>query len=214
MAASVLGAAEIAYHAQSLPLFPILGVTPPVLFPRTHFVLRGPAERRLAEQLGIAEADLLAAPAEAPPPVVPEADAAAALAQSTDAQLAALEASLAGLDASLSGALDTARKKIAYQFEQLAERTRKAVERKSGVASNRAIRLAQALMPGRHPGRARLSPARLDAQLGARHPGRAAAGRRPLDRRRGGRRPRPRCRWRRPWPLTSSRSPRTRTTSS
>jgi uncharacterized protein YllA (UPF0747 family) len=147
MAASVLGAAEIAYHAQSLPLFPILGVTPPVLFPRTHFVLRGPAERRLAEQLGIAEENLLGAPAEAPAPPVPEADAAAALAQSTDAQLAGLEASLAGLDASLSGALDTARKKIAYQFEQLAERTRKAVERKSGVASNRGIRLAQALMP-------------------------------------------------------------------
>ena len=38
MAASVLGAAEIAYHAQSLPIFPLFGVTPPVLIPRTHLV--------------------------------------------------------------------------------------------------------------------------------------------------------------------------------
>ena len=63
------------------------------------------------------------------------------------AALAAFETPLTGLDPSLTGALETARKKIAYQFEQLAERARKAVERKSGVASNRGIRLAQALMP-------------------------------------------------------------------
>ncbi|MGH9368873.1 MAG: bacillithiol biosynthesis protein BshC, partial [Thermoanaerobaculia bacterium] len=52
-AASVLGPAEIAYHAQSLPLFPILGAKPPVLLPRSHLVLLGPAERRAAEALGI-----------------------------------------------------------------------------------------------------------------------------------------------------------------
>jgi len=151
MAASVLGAAEIAYHAQSLPLFPLFGVTPPVLIPRTHFVLRGPAERRLAEQLGIAEEDLLVAPGEAEATPVPEADAAARLAQATDERLAGLGTPLFALDASLTGALDTARKKIAYQFEQLVERTRKAVERKGSVASNRRKRLAQALMPDRIP---------------------------------------------------------------
>jgi len=151
MAASVLGAAEIAYHAQSLPLFPLFGVTPPVLIPRTHFVLRGPAERRLAEQLGIAEEDLLVAPGEAEATPVPEADAAARLAQATDERLAGLGTPLFALDASLTGALDTARKKIAYQFEQLVERTRKAVERKGSVASNRRKRLAQALMPDAIP---------------------------------------------------------------
>jgi len=151
MAASVLGAAEIAYHAQSLPLFPLFGVTPPVLIPRTHFVLRGPAERRLAEQLGIAEEDLLVAPGEAEATPVPEADAAARLAQATDERLAGLGTPLFALDASLTGALDTARKKIAYQFEQLVERTRKAVERKGSVASHRRKRLAQALMPDAIP---------------------------------------------------------------
>jgi bacillithiol synthase len=147
MAASVLGAAEIAYHVQSLPLFPLFGVTPPVLIPRTHFVLRGPAERRLSEQLGMAEEDLLCVPAKSDAAPVPEADAAARLAQDTDERLAALAAPLETLDASLTGALDTARKKIAYQFEQLSDRARKAVERKGSVASNRRKRLAQALMP-------------------------------------------------------------------
>ncbi len=151
MAASVLGAAEIAYHAQSLPLFPLFGVTPPVLFPRTHLVLRGPAERRLAEQLGVADEDLLAEPAAADAAPVPEADAIARTADDTSQKLAALSGSLRVLDASLSGALDTAQKKIAWQFEQLADRTRKAAERKDGVAANRRRKLAQALLPGGIP---------------------------------------------------------------
>lgn len=151
MAASVLGAAEIAYHAQSLPLFGLFGVTPPVLIPRTHLVLRGPAERRLAEQLGIAEADLLAAPAAAQAASVPEADAIDRLAQATAQNLDTLVQPLQALDASLTGALDTARKKLAYLFEQLADRARKAVERKGTVESNRRKRLAQALSPGGIP---------------------------------------------------------------
>jgi bacillithiol biosynthesis cysteine-adding enzyme BshC len=151
MAASVLGAAEIAYHAQSLPLFPLLGVAAPVLFPRTHFVLRGPAERRLAEQLGIAEEDLLAFPAEPEAKPVPEADEVARFAQATDTGIGALAAPLERLDASLTGAVETTRKKIAYQFEQLADRARKAADRKESVATNRWRRLAQALLPGGIP---------------------------------------------------------------
>jgi bacillithiol biosynthesis cysteine-adding enzyme BshC len=151
MAASVLGAAEIAYHAQSLPLFRLFGVPQPVLIPRTHVILRGPAERRLAEQLGVPEQDLLSAPAEAELPEVPEAGAVTRLAQATEENLSALASSLVGVDGSLSGALDTTKKKVAYQFEQLAERIRKAAERKVGVASNRGRRLAQALLPGGVP---------------------------------------------------------------
>ncbi|MGE5413441.1 MAG: bacillithiol biosynthesis protein BshC [Syntrophomonadaceae bacterium] len=151
MAASVLGAAEIAYHAQSLPLFELFEVTPPVLIPRTHAVLRGPAERRLAEQLGIAEDDLLSAPADPEAAPVPEADAVGTLAKDTAQNLAALSGSFARLDASLEGALENAGKKIAYQFEQLADRARKAAERKEGVAANRRRRLAAAIAPGGVP---------------------------------------------------------------
>ncbi len=147
MAASVLGAAEIAYHAQSLPLYELFEVTPPVLFPRTHVVLRGPAERRLAEQLGVADDDLLAAPAADEARPVPEADAVARAAQVAAASLAELARPLEELDGSLTGALETAGKKIAYQFDQLAERARKAASRKENVASNRRARLSRVLMP-------------------------------------------------------------------
>jgi len=147
MAASVLGAAEIAYHAQSLPIFPLFGIRPPVLFSRTHVVVRGPAERRLAEQLGIPEEDLLQPFAAVAAPPVPQAEAVAALGGSTERQLAALGPDLAGLDASLTGALENASKKIAYQFEQLADRARKAAERKGDVESNRRRRLEKAMLP-------------------------------------------------------------------
>lgn len=151
MAASVLGAAEIAYHAQSLPLFELFEVTPPVLVPRTHAVLRGPTERRLAAQLGISEEDLLSAPADPEAAPVPEADAVGALADDTARNLRSLSGSFSRLDSSLEGALENAGKKIAYQFEQLAERARRAAERKEGVAANRRRRLATALAPGGVP---------------------------------------------------------------
>jgi bacillithiol synthase len=151
MAASVLGAAEIAYHVQSLPLFPLLEVMPPVLFPRTHVVLRGPAERRLAEQLGIAEEDLLAdaVPGAARP--VPEADAVDALAKETAKSISSVSGTLKRLDPSLEGAAENAGKKIVYQLEQLAERARKAAGRRGDVASNRRLRIAEALRPGGIP---------------------------------------------------------------
>jgi len=129
-------------------MFPLFGIAPPVLFPRTHVVVRGPGERRLAQQLGIPEEDLLQPLAAGPPAPVPQADALAAFARSTERELAALGPDLAGLDPSLSGALENASKKIAYQFEQLADRARKAAERKGDIVSNRRKRLEQALLPG------------------------------------------------------------------
>jgi uncharacterized protein YllA (UPF0747 family) len=151
MAASVLGAAEIAYHAQSLPLFSLLGVTPPVLIPRTHVVLRGPAERRLAAALGIAEEDLLAAAAEPERVVPPEAGEVAEVGRAAEAALSALAPRLEKLDPPLAGALETSRRKIAYQFEQLAERARKAAERREDVGVGRHKRLERLLLPGGVP---------------------------------------------------------------
>jgi bacillithiol synthase len=147
MAVSVLGAAEIAYHAQSLPLLPLFGLPAPVLMPRTHLIVRGPAERRLAEQLQIPDEDLLQSAADTPAAAVPQADALVRLGQSTEASLAGLSAELERLDPTLTGALENASKKIAHQFEQLADRARKAAERKDDVAANRRKRLERALLP-------------------------------------------------------------------
>ncbi len=148
MAASILGAAEIAYHAQSLPVFPLLGLSPPVLIPRTHVVLRGPAERRLAEALGVTGENLLAAAVSAEGVEPPEADAVAQIESDVAGRLSSLAVPLERLDGSLVGALETAKRKIAYQFESLAERARKAARRREDVAAGRHKRLQNLLAPG------------------------------------------------------------------
>ncbi|HEY6065922.1 MAG TPA: bacillithiol biosynthesis BshC [Thermoanaerobaculia bacterium] len=151
-ALSVLGPSEIAYHSQSLPLFPIFGATPPVLLPRTFLVLRGPAERRAQDALGIADEDLLtprAVRGDATP--VPQAEEVEKVARRLDEEMSSLGPAVAGVDPSLAGALETARRKATYQLEQLAERVRKAAERKDEVALQRRRRLETMVLPGGEP---------------------------------------------------------------
>lgn len=151
-AASVLGPSEIAYHAQSLRLFPIFQATRPVLVPRTFLVLRGPAERRAAQALGIRDEDLLLPVSESRAPVsLPQADRVDEIARRLGDELAALAPEIEGLDPTLAGALETARRKATYQVEQLGERMRKAVERKDEVAGNRRRRLETMILPGGEP---------------------------------------------------------------
>jgi uncharacterized protein YllA (UPF0747 family) len=148
-AISVLGPSEIAYHAQSLPLFPLFGATPPVLMPRSLLVLRGPAERRAQQALGVSDEDLLtpgAARAGVGP--VPQAQRVGEIARRLDLELAELGSDVGEIDATLTGALETARRKAAYQLEQLAERVRKAAERKDEVTLQRRKRLETMVLPG------------------------------------------------------------------
>ncbi|HEY6148606.1 MAG TPA: bacillithiol biosynthesis BshC, partial [Thermoanaerobaculia bacterium] len=58
-----------------------------------------------------------------------------------------LEPSLTALDPTLAGALENTRKKVAYQFEQLAEKMKKAAERKDEVSNQRRKRLDTMLLP-------------------------------------------------------------------
>lgn len=147
IAASVLGPSEIAYHAQSLPLFPLLGADRPILLPRSHLVLRGPAERRAAEALGLATQDLLsgASPSATAPPA-PALEVERIAGRIAD-ELSALSPSLSELDPSLAGALETAQRKISYQLEQLGEKMRKAAERRDETASKRRARIETMLRP-------------------------------------------------------------------
>jgi bacillithiol synthase len=147
VAASVLGASEIAYHAQALALFPLFDVAPPVLLPRSHLVLLGPPERRVAEALGIEPAQLLQPLPPAPAPAIPEVEALSRITEEVQKKLSSLESGLRETDPTLVGALETAGRKIAYQVEQLAERTRKAVERKDETAMKRRRRLETMLLP-------------------------------------------------------------------
>lgn len=147
-AASILGPAEIAYHAEALALFPLFDLPLPVLLPRTHAVPTGPAERRALKALGLSPADVLAGPAPSTAAVPPEAESLASIARDLESRLAGLEQGLKSLDPTLSGALETARRKIAYQIEQLMERSRKAAKRRDDVASTRRQRLETMLRPG------------------------------------------------------------------
>jgi bacillithiol biosynthesis cysteine-adding enzyme BshC len=150
-AVSVLGAAEIAYHAQALALYPIFGLEPPVLLPRSHLVLIGPPERRVAEMLGIEPSRLLQPLPPRQAPEIPEAGALSGLASEVDTKMSALESGLRTLDPSLAGALETARRKVSYQLEQLGERIRKATERKDDTDSKRRRKLETMLLPGGVP---------------------------------------------------------------
>jgi uncharacterized protein YllA (UPF0747 family) len=150
-AATVLGAAEIAYHAQSSPLFPVFDLKPPVLLPRSHLVLMGPAERRTAEALGIAPEDLLSGGPAVPVARVPQADQVESLARLLDERLAGLAAGLQELDASLSGALETTRQKAAYPLKQLQDRIQKAAERRDTTTQSRVKKLETMLRPNGTP---------------------------------------------------------------
>ncbi len=147
VAATVLGAAEIAYHAQALALFPVLGIAPPVLLPRSHLVLVGPPERRAAEALGIEATELLQPPQSAPAPATPEVETLSRITGNLQKELDSLEPRLRETDPTLVGALETAGRKIAYQVEQLLERIRKATERKDETAMKRRQKLETMLLP-------------------------------------------------------------------
>jgi uncharacterized protein YllA (UPF0747 family) len=147
VAASVLGPAEIAYHAQALPLFRTLDVAPPVLLPRSHLIPVGPAERRAMKALGMTLEDVFGARLEQPAGVVPGVSALEGIHKDVAGRLALLATELESLDPTLLGALENARRKISYQLEQLEERMRKAAERRDQTALQRRRRLETMLLP-------------------------------------------------------------------
>jgi bacillithiol biosynthesis cysteine-adding enzyme BshC len=150
-AATILGPAEIAYHAQSLALFPLFDLKPPVLLPRSFLVPIGPPERRAMEALGISKDSLLRPDGGKSDVEVPGSAALSRAAQDAERDLAALEPELSALDPTLVGALETTRRKVAYQIEQLGERMRKAAERKDETAVARRKRLQTLLLPEGSP---------------------------------------------------------------
>jgi bacillithiol biosynthesis cysteine-adding enzyme BshC len=148
MAASILGPSEIAYHAQSLAVLPVFDLPAPVLLPRTHAVLTGPAERRALEALKLSLSDFFAGSAPSTGDVPAVAGRLAELGHRLEKDLAASEPGLRGIDPTLTGALETASRKVAYQIEQLVERIRKAAERREDIAAGRRRRLTTMLLPG------------------------------------------------------------------
>ena len=169
-AAAVLGPAEIAYHAESIPLFEVFDLAPPVLLPRSHLVLLGPPERRLVEALGIPREDLLLERPAAAVPEVPQAESVGALSDALLAGLAGLAPALEQLDPSLSNALETTRQKAAFPLQQLQERIRKAAERRTTTTQNREKKLETYLRPQGTAAERLYPPLRADARPGTGRP--------------------------------------------
>ena len=151
VAAEILGPSELAYHAQTAPLFDVLDTARPVFLPRPHLLPRGARERRALEALGIADADLFrlreAAPADVPA-VSPKI-------QALEAEIAERIGGLAGdvrsVDPTLEPVLSGAAEKISHQLSRLREKVERAAERRDVERVRRLETIETFLTPGHAP---------------------------------------------------------------
>ncbi|HKB71976.1 MAG TPA: bacillithiol biosynthesis BshC [Thermoanaerobaculia bacterium] len=151
VAAEILGPSELAYHAQTAPLFPVLGIPRPVFLPRPHLFPRGARERRALEALGVADGDLFRlreAARPEPPPVSPRLQA---LEKDLAERLAALSPEIAAVDPTLAPAAAAAGEKAAHAISRLREKVERAAERRDVERMRRVDTVETFLAPGRVP---------------------------------------------------------------
>ena len=151
VAAAVLGPSELAYHAQTAPLFAVLDLPRPVFFPRPHLLPRGARERRALESLGLAESDVFRvreAARPAPPPVSPKL---AALEGEIAARLSGLAPEIEEVDPTLAPVAAGAAEKIAHQIARLREKVERAGERRDVERGRRIETIETFLAPGGAP---------------------------------------------------------------
>ena len=153
VAATILGPAEIAYWAQSWPLFAWAGIVPPVLVPRPMVALVPPATERLLSKLGFSIADVL----EGPEALLRKKGAGAArgllerlsaVRERAIRELDALRPALLAVDPLLEKAVAATREKTAFAFEKLAEKTASAAGRTDERAGLQVKRLSEEILPG------------------------------------------------------------------
>ena len=153
VAATILGPAEIAYWAQSWPLFAWAGIVPPVIVPRPLVALLSPSARRVLEKLGLSVEDVLKGPeAMLRKRGAGEAGALLARLRAVGAgavrDLVLLKPALLGVDPSLEKAVEATREKTEFAFEKLVEKTAGAAGRTDERAAAQVARLAAEMLPG------------------------------------------------------------------
>lgn len=151
VAAQVLGPAEIAYHAQVLPLFTLFGLRPPVLLPRPHLYPRGAKERRAMEALNLPEGDLFRlseAVAGAPPAVAGKVRQAAG---KTVERLREIAPEIGAVDKTLVAVATRTAESLSAQAERLAEKIERAAERRDLEKNRRVELIGNWLAPGGTP---------------------------------------------------------------
>ncbi len=137
VAATILGPSELAYHAQSAPLYEIFGLRRPVFLPRPHLFPRGARERRAMEGLGLEEKDLFRAreAVRARPPEVSEK--LLALETGIARALEAARAEVEAIDPTLSPVVRSTAEKAASPGARLREKVGRAAERKDEEKARR-----------------------------------------------------------------------------
>jgi bacillithiol biosynthesis cysteine-adding enzyme BshC len=151
VAAEVLGPSELAYHAQTAPLFPLLGVPRPVFLPRPHLLLRGARERRALEALGVADADLFRVREAVRPDPPAVSSRLAALERELSERLAALVPEIRAVDPTLEPVASGAGEKAAHAVARLREKVDRAAERQDADRLRRIDSIESFLTPGNAP---------------------------------------------------------------
>jgi bacillithiol biosynthesis cysteine-adding enzyme BshC len=150
--ATILGPAEVAYWAQSWPLFAWAGIEPPAVLLRPLVALETPAVRRLLERLGVTLADVL----EGEESLLRKKGQGAArallarVAAIRDEALSELDRTtpeLLAVDASLGRGVAATREKLVFSFEKLVEKTEAAAGRADALVLQQVKRLATELLP-------------------------------------------------------------------
>ncbi len=151
VAAEILGPSELAYHAQTAPLFDLLGIPRPVFLPRPHLLPRGARERRALESLGIADADLFRAreaARPAPPAVSPRLRE---LEVELEKKLGDLVPEIREVDPTLEPVAAGAGEKAAHAIARLREKIERAAERRDSDRLRRVESIENFLTPGKAP---------------------------------------------------------------
>jgi bacillithiol synthase len=150
--ATVLGPAEVAYWAQSWPLFAWAGIVPPAVLLRPFVALETSSARRLLAKLEIGLGDVLAG-SDALLRKKGAGSARALLARVTSiperaiADLDAARPALVAVDASLEKAVEATREKLTFAFEKLVEKTEAAAGRADAQVTQQVRRLMDELLP-------------------------------------------------------------------
>ncbi len=156
--AYVGGPGELEYHAQLVPFYELLNVTPPSLFPRLSATFVDQKCERLREKLGRSWEELLITNEhELTKQLLREADEhdtaktfAEARAEIEDA-IAKLKTLLRELDPTLEGALGSTVGKALHPLEQLEQKANKAIKQKHAVELARLQKVLFAIRPGGKP---------------------------------------------------------------
>jgi len=150
---SVVGPAELAYHAQSAVLYPVFGRPQPVIAPRTSFTLLDPRSERILKTYRLRVEDVWH-PEDQLRQRIAEVGFADGWEQRLEESereitsvLDAMRSDIAALDPTLVAASERARRRTAYQFERLKGKITRAAFARSEVLRHHEEALRSFLLP-------------------------------------------------------------------